>query len=385
MKRHPLVFLASLIVLVILIFIAASMWLDVGDLSRLLRKQKEGQAPTPAAKPVPRPPQVVEMDLISAVRDPDLNIRFLGNGREEMHLLARSSSMDEVRTEIPRGMLFTTADGAVQVVATHRIPVVIPPLKSATFTTRTSAIRLTNTLGDKQFYPSETRIELLESFLQKLDKYPDATVETVQTAVLILLHNPPLPVFARFKLLETEQRDGPFSSDIFRADLHDILLALLLLKDVAGAPQPPRIATSSQLKLEALINPQTHDLAMRFYDIGPDAEWDFWRSELISGNPATRHYALYGIARYYPDVAFRMLPKWISEPRTPLAYRAAAAYALAEIENDAVLKTLSELQARLAGDKEIAQPLTRAIEIAQHKAMQRAHSKRPTSHATPQQ
>lgn len=384
MRRHSPVFIASLLVVAILLFIAGSVWLDAGGLARLLRRTAPSPVPAPAATPAPTPPPFVEMELIPAARDPAAGIRFLGNGREEMHLVARNSTGREIRTEIPRGMLFTTADGAVQVVVTHSVPVVIPREGPASVRARTAAIRLSNTLGDQQFYPSEARIDQLDRFLPLLEQFPDASAETVQTAVLILLHNPPLPVFARFKLVEAEQAAGPFAPDIFRVDLHDILLAMLLLKDFPGAPQPPRIATSSQLKLEALINPRTHDLAMRYYDITREAEWDFWRSELTSGNPATRHYALYGIARYYPDVAFRMLPAWVSEPRTPAAYRAAAAYALAEIENDAALRTLSELQARLASDQAVAQPLARAVEIARRRAAERARTGGASGGATPE-
>ena len=68
-----------------------------------------------------------------------------------------------------------------------------------------------------------------------------------------------------------------------------------------------------------------------------------WRHELLEGDPGTRHYALYGIARFYPDVALQMMPRWALEQRTASHYRRAAIGALAltqRAEAGAILRTL---------------------------------------------
>ena len=57
---------------------------------------------------------------------------------------------------------------------------------------------------------------------------------------------------------------------------------------------------------------------------------DDWKNELLNGDQGTRHYALYGIARFYPEIALQMLPNWAREKRTARVFRLAAVQALAK-------------------------------------------------------
>ncbi len=366
MRRFAPNQLAVFVVLIILLLLGAVYW-DMLESS--IRKTITPATPTPTPTPVP----VRNIDPVGAVQDAALNAVFESDGRHTLTGKFQNPGPGPLSVEIPVGMLFTDTGGTLQVVVTTPAASLAAPGESATVSIRSASIRLTETTGTRPVLPSEARLEPLEDLAKALLEYPDASDETIQTAVLILLHNPPLPVFAKFKLMRREEAENPVPSGFFRADTADIMLALLLLKDLPGAPRPLLLAQSQQLKLEAMIDPKAHDLALRYYDIDKFAEWDFWRNELTNGDPSTRHYGLYGIARFYPDIAFKMLPSWVGESRLDFQYRAHAAYALADIENQEALKKLTELRQAQGADPRMAAVLDRAIEVSQQRASRRAN------------
>src|SRR5207302_11225430 len=91
----------------------------------------------------------------------------------------------------------------------------------------------------------------------------------------------------------------------------------------------------------------THASQMRNSGISADSEWAYWKHELLEGNPSTRHYALYGIGRFFPDVALQMLPAWVREARTAQPFRLAAVQALAETQRPEALDVLRGLASEL--------------------------------------
>jgi hypothetical protein len=103
------------------------------------------------------------------------------------------------------------------------------------------------------------------------------------------------------------------------------------------------LAVDPQLRIEAMIEPLSREAAKRYYGISEEQEWDFWKRELLEGNPSTRHYALFGIARFYPEIALDMLPKWVREAQTHPVYRLAAAQALADTQRAEALPILRQL------------------------------------------
>ena len=104
--------------------------------------------------------------------------------------------------------------------------------------------------------------------------------------------------------------------------------ALVLLRELRVKESFLTLTIDPQLKIEAMIDPAARPIAMSYYGIAPEREWEFWRNELLNGEPSTRHYALYGIARFYPDVALQMLPalgaRNADESRLPPRRRAGA-------------------------------------------------------------
>ena len=98
-----------------------------------------------------------------------------------------------------------------------------------------------------------------------------------------------------------------------------------------------------QLKIEAMTDPKSRLMAMRYYGLTKETEWEYWKSELEGGALATRHYALFGIARSYPEIALEMLPKWAREVRTNGVFRRAAIQALATTERAEAVPILDQL------------------------------------------
>ena len=96
-----------------------------------------------------------------------------------------------------------------------------------------------------------------------------------------------------------------------------------------------------------MIDPRARPVAMRYYGLTAETDWEYWKNELATGDPATRHYALYGIARYYPDIALDMLPKWAREVRTSSILRLSAIQALADTQRAEALTILRQLTAEL--------------------------------------
>jgi hypothetical protein len=99
---------------------------------------------------------------------------------------------------------------------------------------------------------------------------------------------------------------------------------------------------------------------MRFFGIAPEMEWTYWKHELLQGNLSTRHYALYGIARYFPDVALVMLPKWAKETRLKEIYRLSAVRALAVTNRPEAIGILHQLDQQIGSDPELHQSADRA-------------------------
>ena len=196
----------------------------------------------------------------------------------------------------------------------------------------------------------------LASLMKHLGSHSELPLPVVQTAVLAVLEDAPLDVFAQFPRLRPEvtQRDGSF-----KVETYQIIAALQLLRDIGV--DSAKMGEDPQLKIEAMIDVRAHDIAKQYYGISSENEWAYWRHELLAGDPSTRHFALYGIARYYPDVALVMMPRWARETRTFPHYRRAAIGALALTQKSAAKPILQELGRELAREKEMAQRIDPAL------------------------
>ena len=102
-----------------------------------------------------------------------------------------------------------------------------------------------------------------------------------------------------------------------------------------------------------MIDPLAHAAALNYYGITPEKEWPYWRDELTKGDASTRHYALYGIGRYYPEVALQMLPAWARDRRLTPLIRQSAIQALAETRRPEAISVLQQLVVELGGATEL--------------------------------
>jgi hypothetical protein len=200
--------------------------------------------------------------------------------------------------------------------------------------------------------------ERLEAFLAWLADHPELSAATVQTAVLSLTENLPLSAVAKFS--SSNGTTAKAGNGAFRVETGDILAALAALRDSGVRMENVAMNVDPQLRIEAMIEPLSREAAKRYFGITETREWEFWRHELLEGSPTTRHYALFGIARFYPDIALEMLPKWAREPQTHPVYRSAAVQALADTQRPEALPLLRQIAEEVGPQTELGKIATQA-------------------------
>ena len=72
---------------------------------------------------------------------------------------------------------------------------------------------------------------------------------------------------------------------------------------------------------------------------------------------------LYGIARFYPEIALEMLPKWAREKRTTQIFRLTAVQALAETQRSEALPVLASLVNELGRNTELGRAAVNATHL----------------------
>ena len=110
-----------------------------------------------------------------------------------------------------------------------------------------------------------------------------------------------------------------------------------------------------------MIDPLAHAAALHYYDFSNDQEWAYWRDELQKGDLSTRHYALYGIGRYFPEVALQMLPDWARAAQLSPLMRTSAIQAMAETHRPEAISVLQELVSEFGAATELGQSARKAI------------------------
>ncbi len=222
---------------------------------------------------------------------------------------------------------------------------------------RVAPINMAPVSTNDTYKKSTTTVPKLDALVAQIKAHPELSHETVQTAVLILAMNPALDVFAKFQLPHDAQIT-PNNTGEFKVDVPDIIGALQLLSNIGVTDRA--FAADPQLNIEAMIDPKAHDPAMRYFGIVPDMEWSYWKQELLEGDPSLRHYALYGIAENYPDVALQMLPKWARETRLPAIFRLSAVRAMAMTHRAEAIPILRQLETEFGPDTELYRSADRA-------------------------
>jgi hypothetical protein len=235
------------------------------------------------------------------------------------------------------------------------------PGKPIDVTFETASIRSANKTNEQPYRLTYGRVTKVDAFLSYAVMHPELSLGAIQTGVLAITENLPLSAVCKFPLIGGELKSR-FNTDTYRVETHDLITALVALREAGVRDDSVVLSIDPQLKLEAMIDPLCRAAAMRYYDLTAEQEWNFWRTELLQGEPATRHYALYGIARFYPDIALEMHPKWARETRTTPVFRLAAVQALAETQKAEAIPLLRQLADELGMKTELGRAAAGAAE-----------------------
>jgi hypothetical protein len=226
---------------------------------------------------------------------------------------------------------------------------------------QTAAIRSSNVLGATAYHLVPTTVPKLDLLLTYVQEHAELSTGAIQTAVLALTENLPVSAVCRFTTA-TADLPSRFDTAAFRVETLDIISALTVLREVGMKDRELALTIDPLLKVEAMIDPLCRANAMRYYGITAANEWAYWRQELLQGDENTRHYALFGIARFYPEIALEMLPKWAREKRTTQIFRVAAVQALGNTQRPEAVSILRQLVNELGRNTELGRAAMNAAE-----------------------
>jgi hypothetical protein len=306
--------------------------------------------PAPANVAVTEAERTGGIDLHTAIQQGKIAGDFRGNGREKMRAVLTNRTTVALVVRVPAGQMMESGRNTVVVARAGEVEV--RPGKAVEVTIQTAATRSANAVAEASYQLSFGTLPKLDTLLAYVQERSDLTSGAVQTAVLALTENLPLSSVAKFTGVggDLETR---FDTSSFKADTGDILTALTTLRAIGARDGDLALTIDPQLKIEGMIEPATRSAAMSYYGIAPEREWEYWKTELLSGEPNTRHYALYGIARFYPEIALEMLPKWARETKTQNVLRLSAIQALADTQRPEALPILQRLSDELGTQTEL--------------------------------
>ncbi len=290
------------------------------------------------------------VDLQAAIEQGRIKAVFNGNGRDAVRATLSNPGTTTLQARVEVGLVFESGRNAV--VVTRPTEVEIEAGKSAQATFQTAATRSGNSFGGAPYVITYNHVPRIETLLTYAQDHLELSPGAIQTAILAVNENLPLNSVAKFTS-GTSELESRFNTDAFRVETYDIITALGALREMGIADSSVAMTLNPQLRIEAMIEPLSRPAAMRYYGISGSDEWSYWKTELLSGEPATRHYALYGIARFYPDVAIDMLPKWALETKTNSVFRIAALQALAETQRPEAVTILNRLAEDLGRETEL--------------------------------
>ena len=303
---------------------------------------------------------MTEISLRDALGRHWVQAEYAGNGHSEIKALITSTYNVPIRLAIASGLIFETADFRHEMVVARGDTIELPPAAQRPVWLPCAATRTSNAVANQAYHLCPENLQYLNKLFAQADQSPEVSREAIQTAVLLLTENAPLEMFAEFTLLRPSQSARPMPTT-YQVSTSEILASLELLKAAGYSRMNLTAAHQPQLKIEAMIDPLAHAAAMHYFGISPYLEWAFWRDQLQNGDPATRHYALYGIGRYYPEVALKMLPAWARATQLSPLLRTSAMQAMAETHRPEAVSVLQQLVSEFGAATELGQSGRKAI------------------------
>ena len=300
------------------------------------------------------------LELATAIERDAVSAEFDGNGREKMWMTVRNKDSKSLRLRLAAGQVLES--GRNRVVLLRAQTLEVQPGRPVTFELQAAATTIMNEVRNATYQLVPEIQVRLGSLLAYLENHPEVSPAAAQTAVLAITENQPVRAFAKFAQLGGNL-PSQFQNSAFKVEVVDILAALTALREIGFPEQELALTVDPQLKIEAMIDPLAHALAMRYYGIKPAEEWSYWKHELLQGEMSTRHYALYGISHYFPEIAVQMLPTWARESRTNVVFRTSAVQALAETRLPEALPALRQIEYEMGGHTEIGKTAHNAAEF----------------------
>jgi hypothetical protein len=297
-----------------------------------------------------------ETELITGAKQGIVQTTLRGNGRDRLSAQLRNNSATPLRVRVPAGQVLESGRNAIIVLRAAEAELM--PAQAVELPLATAALHSANKIGETAYKLSYQGTPKLVPFLTWLADHPEIATPTAQTAVLALTENLPLSAVSKFAPVNGVA--SKFNTDAFRVETGDIIAALSALRDCGVRLETVALTVDPQLRIEAMIEPLSRESAKRYYGISEETEWDFWKRELLTGDPSTRHYALFGIARFYPEIALDMLPRWVREQKTHPVYRMSAIQALADTQRADALPILRQLAEELGTDTDLGRAATQA-------------------------
>ena len=301
-----------------------------------------------------------EVSLNDALGRRWVQAQYTGNGTNEIKAQFTNLRNTPLRLTVAAGLLFENADRHDQMAVAHGQTVDLPAGGGRPAWLAAVATRSANAVRAQDYQLSAETLQDLVPLFEQVEKSPEVSRPAVQTAVLLLTENAPMVTFAKFNVLSGNTPLRPVTT-AFQVNTGEILAAFALLKDAGYARNNLVAAQDAQLKIEAMIDPLAHAAALRYYHLDSPAEWTFWRDELQRGDTSTRHYALYGIGRYYPEVALTMLPDWARASQLSTLMRTSAIQAMAETHRPEAISVLQSLVSEFGASTELGDSARRAI------------------------
>lgn len=324
------------------------------------------QPAMPATPDVPEPRPAARalsdgaIELQTALDEGWIAAESVGNGRDHLEITISNKQAKALTVKVSFGQMFESARSLVVVARSAEVQV--PAGQCAALELQTVATRSTNVVAGGSYRVSAKTTPKIDLLLSYAQDHQDITPGALQTAVLALTDNLPLSALCKFTPAGADI-PSRFDTSAFRAETADLVSALAVLREIGVRDRDIALTVDPQLKLEAMIDPGVRAKAMSYYGIAAEKEWDFWKSELLAGENGTRHYALFGIARFYPKIALDMLPKWAREKRTNASFRLAAVQALADTRQPEALPILQDLVKELGRNTELGRA---AVDAAQY-------------------
>jgi hypothetical protein len=315
---------------------------------------------TPAAPPVPLVAADGSVELRPAVDRGLLKADFTGNGREKLQAEISNPGTEPITVRVSFGQVFIS--GRNTVVAIRNTQITLASGKTGTLSVPTAALRSTNRIGASTYQLTARTVPKIDLLLTHAQDHPELSPAALQTAILAQLENLPLSSVCKFTAAGSDLPTR-FDTSHFRVETREVIVALGALREIGVRDREIALTVDPQLKIEAMIDPSSRAAAMHYYGITSEKEWPFWKTQLLEGDLATRHYALYGIARFYPEIALEMLPKWAREKRTTPIFRLTAVQALSETNRPEALVLLSDLVSELGRNTELGRAAFDAAQL----------------------